>query len=95
MTQYDGEITAAEERVLSGFMRRLQSAALDCSPRMAGADVLLLKAQLVRKWDAQRRVHRPIELMEPVEIAAGFAAAVLLLSWSVPSLFDWVPRLTF
>jgi hypothetical protein len=95
MTEYKDDVTAAEELGLSAFMRRLQSAAPDRSPRMPGADVLLLKAQLVRKWNDQRRVLRPIELMEPVEIAASFAAAVLLLSWSVPSLFDWVPRLIF
>ena len=34
-------------------------------------------------------------MMEPLEIAARLAAAVLLLAWSVPAAFDWVPRLLF
>ena len=95
MTQHQVDITTAEEQALSAFMRRLASAAPDRSPRIPGADVLVLKAHLIRKWDVQRRVQRPIALMEPVEIAAGFAAAVLLLSWSVPSAFAWIPRLMF
>lgn len=95
MTQHEGDVTAAEEQVVSAFMQRLQAAALDRPPRMPGADVLMLKAQLIRKWEAQRRISRPIELMEPFEIAATAAAAVLLLFWSVPAAFGWVERLMF
>ena len=93
MTQDD--IATIEEQAISAFMRRLRSVPADRSPRIPGSDVLLLKAQLIRKWDLQRRVQRPIELMEPLEIAAGFAAAVLLLFWSVPSAFEWIPRVPF
>jgi hypothetical protein len=50
---------------------------------------------LVGQWEAERRIRRPIELMEPFELAAGLAAAVLLLAWSVPSAFEWWPRLAF
>ena len=95
MSEYVPDITEAEEQALSAFMRRLQSAAADRAPRIPGADVLMLKAQLIRKWDAQRRIMRPIELMAPVEILATAAAAVLLLFWSVPSAFDWVEHLMF
>ena len=95
MSLYDGDVTAAEDQALSAFMQRLQVAALDRAPRMPGADVLVLKAQLIRKWEAQRRIRRPIELMEPFEMAATAAAAVLLLFWSVPSALDWVERLVF
>jgi len=95
MTQYDGDITALEDQALSAFMERLRGAAPGRAPRMPTADVLILKAQLIRNWEAQRRIRRPIELMEPFEIVATAAAAVLLLSWSVPSAFAWVERLIF
>jgi hypothetical protein len=62
---------------------------------MPAADVLMLKAQLVRRWDAQRKVRLPIDVMEPFEIAATIAAAGLLLFWSIPSAFDWIPRVMF
>ena len=94
MTQHE-DLTAAEEQGLSAFMQRLQASTLDRAPRMPNADVLVLKAQLIRKWEAQRRIRRPIELMEPFEIFATAAAAVLLLFWSVPSAFDWIERLMF
>ena len=91
----DGHVTAAEEQLVTSFMQRLHAAPLEVAPRIAGADVLWLKAQLIRQWEAQRRVRRPMDVMEPFEVAATLAAAVLLLFWSVPSAFDWIPRLIF
>ena len=92
MTRSRSDVTPAEERTLTAFMQRLRAAPVDVSSSLPGADVLWLKAQLIRRWERQRRVHRPIDLMEPIEIAAGAAAAVLLLFWSVPSAFEWLPR---
>jgi hypothetical protein len=89
------DITAVEERVVAAFMDRLRTAPLPVSPGMPGADVLWLKARLIRQWDAQRKVRRPIELMEPLELAAGVMAAGLLLAWALPSAFEWIPRLIF
>ena len=85
-------LTTAEERTLSAFMQRLQSAPLYDSPRLPGADVLWIKARLIRQWEAQRQIRRPIDLMEPFELAASAAAAALLLFWSLPSAFQWLPR---
>ena len=93
MTRSGSDVTPAEERTITAFMQRLREVPVDVSSRVPGADVLWLKAQLIRRWDVQRRVERPLDLMEPFEIAAGFAAAALLLFWSVPSAFDWLPRL--
>ena len=95
MTRSGSDNTVAEERTITAFMQRLRDAPVSVSSRVPSADVLWLKAQLIRRWDAQRKVERPIALMEPIEIAASIAAAVLLLSWSVPSAFDWLPRLMF
>ena len=93
MTRSPNDVTPAEERLLTTFMQRLRNARVDVSSRVPGADVLWLKAQLIREWDVQRRVQRPLDLMEPFEIAASAAAAALLLFWSMPSAFDWLPRL--
>ena len=95
MTFGEKNLTAAEERTLMAFMERLHQTPLDAFPDLAAADVLWVKAQLIRRWDAQRLVRRPLDLMEPVEIAAGAIAAMALLSWSVPSAFDWLPKLVF
>jgi hypothetical protein len=95
MTDSSTDLTAVEERVVAAFMDRLRAAPIHVSPAIPGADVLWLKARLIRQWDAQRKVRRPIEVMEPVEVAAGVMAAGFLLFWSVPSAFDWIPRLIF
>ena len=95
MTDRRIDIAVQEDPIVAAFMDRLRTAPLHASPRMPGADVLWLKARLIRQWDAQRKVRRPLEVMEPVELAAGVMAAGLLLAWSVPSAFDWIPRLIF
>ena len=90
-----GDLTTVEEQMLTAFMQRLHAAPLDVAPRIPDARVLWLKSRLIQRWDAQRKVQRPMDVMEPFEIAASLAAVVLLLVWSVPSAFDWIPRLTF
>ena len=95
MTDSRTDLTGVEERVVAAFMDRLRTAPLSVSPHIPGADVLWLKSRLIRQWDAQRKVRRPIDVMEPLELAAGVMAAGLLLAWSVPSAFEWIPRLIF
>jgi hypothetical protein len=95
MTDGRTDVATVEERVVIAFMNRLRTAPLPVSPRLPGAEVLWLKARLIRQWDAQRKVRRPLDVMEPIELAAGVMAAGLLLAWSVPSAFEWIPRLIF
>ena len=90
-----GDLTTADDQLLTTFMQRLRATPLDVTPRMPDARVLWLKAQLIQRWDAQRKVQLPLDMMEPFEVFAGLAAAVLLLAWSMPSAFEWIPRLTF
>ena len=95
MTHTDAEVTPAEERMVTSFMRRLQSTPAGAPMHAPTAEVLWFKAQLVRRWEAQRQVRRPLDVMEPFEMAACLAGAVLLLIWYVPSAFHWLPRLIF
>ena len=95
MTLLPTEMTPAQERMVAAFMDRLRAAQLEVTPRIPGTDVLLIKARLIREWDAHRKVRLPLDVMAPVEIAASAAAAILLLFWSVPAAFSWLPRLTF
>ena len=44
------------------------------------------KAQLLKKWEAERRAQWPLDVMQRIEIAGGLVAAGLLLSWSLPYL---------
>lgn len=78
--------TDAEEREIARFMLGLAAQTSAQAPPMPGADVVWAKAQLIRRWDVDRRVQRPLETMQSVHIGLGFAAAVVLLVWSAPLL---------
>jgi len=46
------------------------------------------KAELLKRWDAQRQTVAPIERAEPLQVGIGLAGAVVLLAWlwrSVPA----------
>jgi predicted anti-sigma-YlaC factor YlaD len=48
------------------------------------------KAQLVNRWEAERRATQPIETMQRVELVGGAAGFVLLLIWYWPLLRRWL-----
>jgi hypothetical protein len=43
--------------------------------------VIWWKAQLLRRWQAERVAFAPIERMHRVELAAGFASLAVFLVW--------------
>ena len=56
-------------------------------PSMQDPARLWWKAQLLKKWEAERRAQLPLDVMHPIEIAGGLVAAGLMLYWSLPYLF--------
>jgi hypothetical protein len=42
------------------------------------------KSELLRRWDARRRAQFPLDVMQPIEIAAGLVVAAFLFYWSLP-----------
>jgi len=85
MNWFDRNTTADDEQ-LATYMTRVAGLALPKSARMPDADLLWVKAQMLRRWEVERKVQAPLDLMEPVQIAAGLVAAGVLLVWSLPSL---------
>jgi hypothetical protein len=81
-----------DDQMVTVFMKRLHAEPVNTLPGLPAADVLWLKAQLIQRWNAERKVRLPLHVMEPFEIAASAIAAMLLLFWSVPSAFEWLPR---
>ncbi len=83
---FNRDLTADEEEAVAAFMRRV--AAVPQADRVQRADpaVLWWKAQLVRRWNSERRAQAPLDVIEPFQIAAGLVAAGLLLAWTIPSL---------
>ena len=85
MNWFDRNSTLDDEQ-LSTYMTRVAGLPLPKSARMPDAELLWVKAQMLRRWEVERKVQAPLDLMEPVQIAAGLVAAGVLLVWSLPSL---------
>jgi hypothetical protein len=79
------ELNDEDDRAVAAFMT--QVAALTTPMTMRDPRPLWWKAQLVRRWDAERRAQAPLDLIERIEIVAGLAAAAVLLVWTVPMVF--------
>lgn len=83
---FNRSAAADGEQVIADYMSRLAGAPTPESPTLPDADALWLKAELLKRWDAERKAEAPLDLMEPVQIVVGLAAAAVLLVWSLPSL---------
>ena len=79
-------VTMDEEQDIAAYMSKLATAGTRHAPRLPAADVLWVKAQMLQRWDAERRVQAPLDMIEPFQIGAGLIAAGILLFWSLPAL---------
>lgn len=81
------DLSHEEERVVEAFMARVASLRTpNLDPGIPDHAQLWFKAALLKKWEAERRASRPLDIMQPIEIAGGLVAAGLLLYWSLPYL---------
>ena len=79
---------AEDDGVVAEYMNRLANAPSAKMSQVPDASVLWVKAQMLRRWDAERKAQAPLDVMEPIQIAAGLAAAAVLFVWSLPSLLQ-------
>jgi hypothetical protein len=79
------ELDSADEQRVASFMARL--AQLPIERAMSDPAGIWLKAQLLRRWEAERRAQAPLDMMDWVEIAGGLVTASFLFYWSIPYLF--------
>jgi hypothetical protein len=81
------DLDREEEHAVAAFMARVAELRIpNPESRIPDPAELWCKATLLRKWEAERRVQRPLDIMLPIEIAGGLVAAGLLLYWSIPYL---------
>jgi hypothetical protein len=77
-----------DEQVIAEYMTRLSNTVPARVSQMPDPAVLWVKAQMLKRWDAERKAQAPLDVMEPVQVAAGLAAAAVLFVWSFPSLIQ-------
>ena len=81
------DVSADDEQAIAAFMARVAELRVPNSESgLQDAGQLWCKGLLLRKWEAERRAQRPLDIMQPIEIAGGLVAAGLLLYWSIPYL---------
>ena len=86
MTEWH-DLTSEEERAVAAFMSRVSNLRIpNPESRIPATTTLWSKANLIQRWEAERRAQRPLDIMQPIEIAGGLVAAGLLLYWSLPYL---------
>lgn len=83
---FNRAVTADEERAIAGFMERLAAAPVPASTTLGAYSALWWKAQLLRRWDDQRKAAAPLDVIEPIQVALSLIAAMLILIWALPSL---------
>ena len=75
------------------FMRRMAETATEAHP-LPNPDVIWWKAQLLRRWEADRRAAAPIERMRKAELFAGLASLVGFVVWQWSGLTKMLSRLS-
>ena len=70
---------------ISAWMQQLGTATLD-GPPAVDPSILWWKAQLLRRWDAERRAAKPIEVGERVQVGIGVVGGIAALVWLWPAL---------
>ena len=89
-----GKPLTGDERAIEQYMRQLESETAGVVPALPGADVVWLKARLIQRWQAERRVEQPLDRMYSIHLALGVAAAVVVIAWAGPALVRSLSSLT-
>jgi hypothetical protein len=78
------DLNEAEETAIATFMSRVTHLRIPSpEPQAPGPADLWCKARLLAQWEATRRAHRPLDIMQPIEILGGLVAAGVLIYLSL------------
>jgi hypothetical protein len=78
---------------VAAWMRQLAEFSADAA-RLPDPGQLWWKAQLLQRWDAQRRATEPIETGQQVQVGIGVAGCAGLLYWLWPFVQAWGARVS-
>jgi hypothetical protein len=65
---------------VSAWMEEFAATPIDAPP-LPDPSYLWWKAQLLRRWDAQRQATAPIDIGERVQVGVGLVGCIALLVW--------------
>jgi hypothetical protein len=73
------EIGPEDDAAIDAFMRAIAAAPAPAGWSLPPADVALRQAQWRRRWEGERRMHVPLDVVVPLQIAAGLGAFAILM----------------
>jgi hypothetical protein len=73
-------VDAEVERHLAEWMETLAAEPIPQPPAVTAAEIWQ-KAELLRRWDAQRKAAAPIEVGDRAQVGIGLVGALVLLVW--------------
>jgi hypothetical protein len=74
----EGSIDRADDAIVRQWMHEFAAAPLPHS-RLPEAQLLWWKAELLRRWDGERKALAPIERAEPITVSIGVIGALVLM----------------
>src|SRR5215813_14329969 len=83
------ETDVQETQMVTAWLKELSAHPVTEAP-LPDPTYLWWKAELLRRWDTQQRVTKPIEVGEQVQMGVGLVAAAGLLVWLWRALSDVV-----
>lgn len=86
MTQDESEFGPQDDADIRLFMQRVAGAPPADDWSLPPAESLLRQAQWRRRWEGERRMQRPLDVVLPLEIAAGLGAMAVLMLRGIPLL---------
>jgi hypothetical protein len=86
VTDWFDRSAAERDATVADYMQNVAHARIPVAPHLPDPAVLWLKAQIVKRWEAEQRAQAPLDVMEPVQVAVALVAAMVLFAMSLPSL---------
>ena len=84
MNRDEAALEPEDEAAIAAFMQRV--AELPALASLPSAASVLRQAQWRRRWEGERRMQRPLDIVLPLQFAAGLAGLGLLLFRALPQL---------
>jgi hypothetical protein len=78
-----------EAVAVSAWMRRMANTSGE-SHALPDPGVLWWKAQLVRRWQAEREASAPVDAMHRAELWVGLLSLIGMIVWQGPGLVRWL-----
>lgn len=80
------DLPADDDAEVRAYMSALASTSVAEAPLLPDAENVWVRAQLVRRWAAEREAERPLQTMQSLHIGLAVAAALTLFVRALPLL---------